>query len=179
MTVKEIIQIADLTAAARALGKDDSTSLTYLDSLEKQQLYRDAIVFLAYDKPVDAAVKWACSCMRTLQDPKLKKRKNPTLDACERWAKAPNDPARWAVKRTSDRSNAAGPSKLLAMAVFLSGGSIAGAGAPETPPPKYAAQKMIAGTVQVSVISYMPQKADERYKRAVAMGRGPRLQAKA
>ena len=60
---------------------------------------------------------------------------------------------------------------LLAMAVFLSGGSVASPGAPETPPPQYAAQKLIAGSVQVAVVSYEPQKAKERYQRALAKGK--------
>ena len=173
MTVKEISEIADLTGGARALVKEDSTSSAYLDSLEKEKLYQDAILFLAYDKPVDAAVKWACDSIREFQDPELKKQKNETLEACEQWAKAPNDEARWAAKQTADKSKARGPTKLVALGVFMSGGSIAGPGAPETPAPKYAAQKLIASAVQVSVISYLPQNADERYKRAVAMGRGP------
>jgi hypothetical protein len=178
MTVKEISEIAELTGGARALVKDDSTSATYLDSLEKEKLYQDAVVFLAYDKPVDAAVKWACECIRELQDPEEKKEKNETLEVCEQWAKAPNDEARWAAKRTSDKSNAQGPTKLLAMGVFMSGGSIVGPSAPVVQPPKYAAQKLIASTVRISVIAYLPQNADERFQRAVAMGRGAGQAAK-
>jgi hypothetical protein len=178
MTVKEIGEVADLSGNARTLIKEDSTSSTYLDSLEKEKLYQDAIVFLAYDLAVDAAVKWACACVRELQPPEAKEQKNETLDACEQWAKAPNDPARWAAKKASDKAKARGASKLIATAVFMSGGSIAGAGAPEIPPPKYLAQKMINGAVQSSVRSYEPQKADERLKRAVAMGRSPGQPAK-
>ncbi len=171
MTVKEISQIAPLSAAARALVKEDSNPSTYLDSLEKQQLYEDGIQFLAYHLAVATAVKWACACVRDLQAPEKKDQKNETLEVCERWAKAPADPTRWEAKKASDQYNAKGPTKLLAMGVFLSGGSIAGPGAPETRPPQYAAQKMIAGSVQIAVISYDPPKGPERYQRAFKMGR--------
>ena len=171
MTVKEISEISDLSGAARALVREDSTPSAYLDSLEKQQLFQDAIRFLAYKLAVDAGVKWACACVRELQSPELKDEKNEPLEAAEQWLKAPGDPARWAARDASGKPKVRGSSKLVAMAVFFSGGSISPPQAPVTPPPPYTAQKMIAGSVEVSVLSYEPAKAAERYKRAVALGR--------
>ena len=170
MTVKELSETADLSGAARALVKDDSTHSSYLDSLEKQELFQDAIRFLAFKLPTDAGVKWASTCVKELRSPENKEKDEP-LDAVDQWVKAPGDPTRWAAKEAGDKAKKAGPSKLVAMAVFLSGGSVASPGAPETPPPKYAAQKMIAGGVQAAVVSFEPQKAKERYKRALDMGK--------
>lgn len=171
MTVKEISETAGLSAEAQALVQEDSTPSTYLDSLEKQKLYQDALKFLAYKMPVDAGVKWACASVRELQSPERKQQKNEPLEASEQWTKTPADQTRWAAKKAADDSKMRGPAKLVATAVFLSGGSIAGPGAPETPPPKYAAQKLIAGSIQIAVVSYTPEKSDERYKRALAIGR--------
>lgn len=171
MTVKETGEKANLSGGALALVQEDSTPSAYLDSLEKQQLYQDAIKFLAQKLAIDVGVKWACAAIRELQSPESKQQKNEPLEACEQWVKAPGDTTRWGAKKASDKSKTGGASKLVAMAVFLSGGSIAGPGAPETPPPEYAAQKLIAGSVRIAVISYTPEKADERYKRALAMGR--------
>jgi hypothetical protein len=173
MTVKEISEAAELTGAAQALVREDSTPSTYLDSLEKaeQPLYEDAIRFLAFQLEVVNGVKWACACVRELQSPEAAQRKNETLDASEQWTRTPTDEARWAAKNVSRKSQARGSSKLIAMAVFFSGGSIAGAGAPETPPPKNLAQKMVAGAVQGAINSYMVEKAEERRKRALEIGR--------
>jgi len=170
MTVKEISETADLSEPARALVKEDSTPSNYLDSLEKQELFPDAIRFLAYKLPTDAGIKWASACVKELRAPEDKEKDEPP-DASDQWIKAPGDPTRWAAKAAADKAKKAGPSKLVAMAVFMSGGSIASPGAPETPPPKYLAQKLIAGTVQVAVVSLEPQKAKERYKRAIAIGK--------
>jgi hypothetical protein len=170
MTVKELSETADLSEPARALVREDSTPASYLDSLEKQELFPDAIRFLAYKLPTDAGVKWASACVKELRAPEDKEKDEP-LDASDQWVKAPGDPTRWAAKKAADNVKKAGPSKLLAMAVFMSGGSIASPGAPETPPPKYVAQKLIAGTVQVAVVSFQPQKAKERYQLALTKGK--------
>jgi hypothetical protein len=171
MTVKEISEVSNLSAAALALVQEDSTPSGYLDSLEKQQLFQDAIRFLAHKLATDAGVKWACACVRELRAPDRKEQKDEPLEASEQWTKTPGDPTRRAAKDAADKAKTTGPSYLAAMAVFLSGGSIAPPEAPETNPPPYSAQKMIAGSVVIAVVSYMPEKAAERYKRALAMGR--------
>jgi len=171
MTVKEITEISGLSAGALALVREDSTSASYLDSLEKQELFQDAIRFLAYKLPTDAGIKWASSCVREMQSPESKQQKDEPLEACDRWIKTPGDPTRWAAKEAADNAKTAGPSKLVAMAVFLSGRSVTPPGAPEAPPPPYVAQKMVAGSIVVAVVSYDPKNAQDRYKKALTMGK--------
>jgi hypothetical protein len=170
MTAKELSETADLSGAARALVKDESTPSAYLDELEKQELYPDAVRFLAFKLPADTAIRWAIACIKELRSPESKKEKDEAVDAADRWVKAPGDETRFAAKEAGGKATK-GDSKLLAMAVFMSGGSLAPAGAPETPPPKYSAQKLIAGGVQVTVVSHEPAKANERYKQALKMGK--------
>jgi hypothetical protein len=170
MTVKELSETAGVSPAASALVKEESTPSTYLESLEKQELYQDAIRFLAYKLPTDAGIKWASSCLKELRAPESKEKDEP-LDAADAWVKAPGDPTRWAAKDSADKVKDAGPSKLVAMAVFMSGGSMTPPGSPETPPPPYVAQKMIAGSVLVAVVSHEPQKSTERYKQALKLGK--------
>jgi len=171
MTAKEISEIAGLSDGARALVQEDSTPSSYLDSLEKQELFQDAIRFLAHKLPTDAGVKWAGKCVRELRAPDTKDQKDEPLEAADQWTKAPGDPTRWAAKEAADKAKTTGPSNLVAMAVFLSGGSVSPPGGPEIPPPEYSAQKMIAGSVLVAVVSYEPQKAKERYQQALKMGK--------
>jgi hypothetical protein len=171
MTVKEISEISGLSAGALALVREDSTSASYLDSLEKQELFDDAVRFLAYKLPTDAGIKWASGCVRELQSPESRQQKDEPLEASDRWVKAPGDPTRWAAKEAVDKAKTAGPSKLVAMAVFLSGGSVSPPGAPETPPPPNVAQKMVAGSIQVAVVGYDAKNAKDRYKKALTMGK--------
>jgi hypothetical protein len=202
MTVKELSETAGVSGAAQALVKEESTPSTYLDSLEKQELYQDAIYFLAYKLPIDAGIKWSSACVKEFRPPasqdqpagkepvgkdqpvgktqppgkdqvpgKEKEEKDEPLEAADQWIKAPGDPTRWAAKEAADKAKKSGPSKLTAMAVFMSGGSMTPAGAPVTPPPQYLAQKMIAASVLVAVVSHEPQKSKERYKKALALGK--------
>jgi hypothetical protein len=170
MTAKELSETADLSGPARALAKDESTPSGYLEELEKQELYTDAVRFLAYKLPTDAGIKWASACMKELRSPESQKEKDEALEAANAWIKTPGDQTRFAAKEAAGKATK-GDSKLLAMAVFMSGGSLAPPGAPETPPPKYSSQKMIAGSVQVTVVSHEPVKANERYKKALKMGK--------
>jgi len=179
MTVKEISQVADLSSPALALVQENSTHSDYLDSLEKKELYKDAIRFLAFKMEVNAGVKWGCKCIRELQPPEKKSEKDEPLEASEQWVKTPGDPTRWAAKEAAGKPNVRGASKMLAMAVFFSGGSIAPPQAPETPPPPNLAQKMIASSVDVNVLSHEPAKATERYKRSLALAKEAEQPAKA
>jgi hypothetical protein len=169
MTVKELSSVSDLSGPALALVQEDSTPAAYLDSLEKHALFQDAVQFLAHKLAVDSGIKWACTCVRELQAPE--QQKDEPLEAAEQWIKTPGDKTRWAAKEAADEAKTTGPGNLAAMAVFLSGGSLAPEPAPATMPPPYSAQKMIAGTVLVAVVGHEPQKAAERYKRALAMGK--------
>ncbi|MEI9971807.1 MAG: hypothetical protein WDO73_06975 [Ignavibacteriota bacterium] len=134
-------------------------------------MYQDAIRFLTYKLPTDAGIKWASACIKELRSPESKQQKDAPLEASDNWVKAQGDPTRWAAKDAADKASDSGPSNLVAMAVWMSGGSLAPAGSPETPPPPYTAQKMIAGAILVVVISHDPQKAKERYQQALKLGK--------
>ena len=171
MTVKEISEISNLSEGARELVREDSTPATYVDSLEKQELFQDAIRFQAHHLATDAGVKWACACARELQPPDRKDKKNESLEAADRWLQAPGDATRWTAKEAAEKGGMESPGDLAAMAVFLSGGSITPPEAPETQAPPYSAQKMLVGSILIAVLADQPEKAGGRYKRALALGK--------
>jgi hypothetical protein len=171
MTVKELSEKAGVSGAAQALVTEESTASTYLESLEKAELYQDAIRFLAFKLPTDAGIKWASSCIKELRSPESKNGKDEPLDASDMWVKAPGDQTRWAARNAADKAKNPGPSNMVAMAVFMSGGSMTPPGSPETPPPPYIPQKFIAGSVLVVVVSHEPEKAKERYQQALKLGK--------
>src|ERR1035441_10667729 len=99
MTVKEISETASLSGPACALVKEDSTPGGYLDSLEKQELYQDAVTFLAYKLPTDAGIKGASACIKELRSPERKEQPDEPLDAADKWVKAPDDTTRRSEER--------------------------------------------------------------------------------
>jgi hypothetical protein len=173
MTTKEISEAANLSAGAHALLREDSTPEVFLAELEKQELYEDAVSFWAHKLTPADGVKWALACMRELESPEQKARKNESLAAADRWVLAPGDDARWAAKNAADKSVDTPPADILAHGIFLSGGSVTPPQSPEIQPPPFAAQKLIAGSVRVTVLTHEPQNAAARYKRALALGRTP------
>ena len=172
MTTKEISEAANLSVNAHALLREDSTPETFSAQLEKQGLYEDAVSFWAHKLSAADGVKWALACIRELESPEQKSRKNPSLEAADRWVAAPGDVTRWAAKDAADKSTETSAADVLAMGIFLSGGSVAPSEAPEVQPPPHAGQKLIAGSVRIAVFSNEPQNAAARYQRALALARG-------
>jgi hypothetical protein len=171
MTTKEIADAANLSHGGYALLREDSTDATFLDSLERESLHDDGIRFLAMKLPVADGIKWALQCARELLLAEKRDRQKETLEAADKWLQAPSDTTRWDAKNTSDRLKAEAPANVIAMAVYLSGGSVAPPGSPSAEPPPLLAQKMVSASVQVSVLSDDLQHLKERNQRALVMGR--------
>ncbi len=175
MTTKEIGKDAGLSAAAQSLANDEQTPAEYVEALEKQELYRDAVEFHAHSVDPQAAVEWAHKCVRELDPPDQKPESAESFSAVEKWLLAPADPLRWGAKDAAEKAQMSSPADLVAMGVFLSGGSLTPAGSPEVPPPKYSSQKLAAGAVLVAVVAHTPEKAKERYRKALELAgyKGP------
>ena len=171
MTNQEIIEVSNLSLNARELAREDLSASRYLAILQDNSLFPDAVSFRAHELPTNRAIEWGAACIRELRAPDKKQEGQGSLDCVERWLKVPNDATRWAAKESADKAGMSSPADLLALAVFFSGGSMTPPGSPETPPPPYAARKMAAGSIVAAVLSQTPEKAAERYKRALALSK--------
>jgi hypothetical protein len=171
MTTKEIADAANLSPGGYSLLREDSTDSTFLDSLDRDGLHEDGIRFLSTKLPIADGVKWALQCARELQPAAKRDAQRETLEAAEKWVQAPSDTTRWDAKNTSDRLKAEPPASIIAMAVYLSGGSVAPPGSPPADPPPLLAQKMVLISIQVSLFSDDVQHLKERNQRALAMCR--------
>src|SRR5690349_21339816 len=138
MTTKEIANAANLSPAGYSLLREDSTDTTFLDNLERDSLNEDAVRFLAMKLSPADGIKWALQCARELQPAEKLDRQRETLDAADKWVQAPSDTTRWDTKNTSERVKAEAPANLVALAVYMSGGSITPPGSPSTEPPPLA-----------------------------------------
>ena len=170
MTTPEISKIAELTAEAQGLANDEMPPAQYLDLLEQHSLFRDAVRFLAHKLEVKKSIEWAHSAAQQLQSPD-RKQGEESLAAAGKWLQKPDDASRWEAKRATDQSGISSAGDCVALAVFFSGGSIAPPEAPETPPPPYFAQRLAADSIVIAVFSHAADRATERYKQALAMGR--------
>jgi hypothetical protein len=171
MTTSELAKIAKLGEEAQALLRDDLGFSKYLALLSEKALYKDAVKFYAHGMPVKVAIKWGQACARDLRAPDQEAKTKPSLDVTEAWLQKPDDKLRWEAKAVADKSGMETAADCVAMAVFFSGGSIAPDKAPAVAPPAYAANKLIAGAIQMAVLSHQPEKAAERYQKALELGR--------
>ena len=170
-TTAEIAKTAEVSGEAQALLREDTTSAQYLDALEKQNLFQDAVRFLASKLAVNVAIRWGHTVVKELAPPEPDPRAEPAMTAVARWLAAPEDTARRAARDAADQSGVDSAAGCLAMAVGLSGGSITPPGAPEVMPPPYSGNRLVAVSIMVAVLSYAPEKAAERYRKALAIGR--------
>lgn len=170
-TTPEIVKNAGLSGQAQEQLRDGITPAQYIDTLEKQELYRDAVGFLAHKMAVPVAIRWAHTCVKELAPPEPDRRAEPAMTATERWLQTPDDTARRNARQASDQSGVDTAAGCLAMAIALSGGSITPPGAPEVIPPPYSANKLAAMSIVIAVLSYTPEKSAERYRKALAIGR--------
>ena len=175
MTIQEIIEVSNLSLNARELAREDLSSSQYLEILQNNSLFQDAVFFRAHELPTHRAIEWGAACIRELRAPDKKQDGQDSLDSVGRWLKTSNDPTRWAAKESADKAGISSPADLLAMAVFFSGGSMTPPGSPDTPPPPYAARKMVAGSIAAAVLSQTPEKAADRYKLALTLSKDDRV----
>lgn len=171
MTTSEILAAANVSEEARALFKPDLGPTGFVRLLESNNLFKDAIQFLAHGLPIDIAVKWAFACSQELLAPAQLELSKASLERVEAWLKAPTDENRWSARQAADKSGLSSPADLIAMAVFFSGASITPPDTPTTPAPPYLASKMVGGAIQLAVLSQKPEQAVDRYRTTLRISR--------
>jgi hypothetical protein len=171
LTTTEILAAANVSEEAKAIFTPDLGPSKFVRLLESDNLFKDAVQFLAHGLPIEIAVKWACACSRELLSPDRLERAKESLDSVEAWLKTPDDNNRWSARGAADKSGLSSPVDLIAMAVFFSGASITPPDTPATPPPPYLANKMVGGAIQLAVLSQKPEQAVERYRTSLRISR--------
>jgi hypothetical protein len=162
----EICRLAEITPVAADVQPEQ-----FLARLVSEQRFPDAVRFLVQTLQADAAVRWACECVRNLQQPDAAEEQKAALRAAEAWLASPDETTRRATKDAADQAGLDTPEGVLAMAVFFSGGSVAPETAPEVPAPARACHRLSAGAVMLAVVSSHPENAPERFQQAIQLGR--------
>ncbi len=173
MTTSELATIAKLSEPALALLRDDLGPSKYIALLSENKLYKDAVKFYAHGMPPKVAINWGLMCSKELGDPATEEKRKPSVTAVENWLKTPEDATRWEAKKVADKSGMETSADCMAMAVFFSGGSITPPekNAPEVQPAPYMSNKFVAGGIEIAVVSFEPAKKEERFQKALDLGR--------
>jgi hypothetical protein len=158
---------------ARALLRDGLTPGQFLDVLVQAQHFPDAVAFLAHALPKREAVWWACRCARqAAAAAPLTPPADAALQAAEAWVADPAEPNRRKAHAAAEAAQLSTPAGCAALAAFLSGGSLA---PPEVktpvPPGEHLTARIVAGSVQLAAVATAPEKAPEKFRAFIALGR--------
>jgi hypothetical protein len=170
LTTLEIAKSAELSGEAKPFVRDDQKPEECARTLADNELFADAIALLAHSRDAADAIKWGYACLKKL-GPAEKPGPDASLEAVEAWMEKPDDDKRRAAGAAAEESGKSRPSDLLALAVFFSGGSITDPDQPPADPPPFVANKMVAGSVQLSVVGHTPEENAERYRTAIQLAK--------
>ena len=150
-------QAAESLARIKAVGQA-------LDLLAKQNLLPDAVQLLAHALPPRKAIWWACQCTREID------LNSQPLVAAERWAIQPTEDHRRACQAAYESAGLQTPGAVVALAVFLSGKSLAPPGLPEVPPDPFHAAKAVAGALLMASVIKQPEQSEDKLRHFLSIG---------
>ena len=168
--VTQIATEAELEPPALQLRRPTYGPREYLDALVEAELLNDALKFLAYLLPRREGVWWGWMCARKTLGEEPLPDDLQALQAAERWISEPTDGHRRDALEAANAATLESPAGCVALAAFLSGGSLAPAGMDEVPPPRYASAKAVYGALVFAAVRDQPEKAPERAREFLGYG---------
>ncbi len=167
---QSIFAVAELSDKAAALLKPDYHPREYISLLADNQLFPDAVRFLAHGLPKREGVWWGWMCARRSAGANPPPKIKAALDATEQWIAQPSEENRRAAHEAAKAADVGTPAGCAALAAFFSGGSLAPPHAPAVPPGEHLTAKAVAGAVIFAAIVTEPEKAPEKFKNFLAQG---------
>ncbi|SPF34064.1 putative secreted protein [Candidatus Sulfopaludibacter sp. SbA4] len=165
-----ICAVAELGPDAMALLLPDQKPPDFVAALVDQQLYPDAVRFLAHALPKREAVWWGwISARRAAGEhppPKIK----AALEATERWIAQPTEENRRAAHAAAEHAQFGTAAGCAGLGAFFSSGSLAPPEAPVVPPGDYLTAKAISGAVNFAAMGGEPREAPEKFRSFIAQG---------
>jgi hypothetical protein len=166
----EVCRAVPLSPEAKALLKPQQTVKQLLDELLAKQDAEHAGKLLAHALPKRAAVWWGCQCVRQVPAAAPTPESKAALAAAERWVSAQDEDSRRAAQAAAEKAGYDSPAGIVALAAYLSSGSLAPADLPEVPPAEGLTADAVAGAVNLAAVLTEPEKAPERLKKFFALG---------
>jgi hypothetical protein len=170
-TVAEICGASELSDEALTLLADRQVPKEYVELLMEQELYPDAVRFLAHALPKREAVWWAWVCARRAAGEEPPDDIQAVLEATRQWIAEPTDGHRRAAMELAEQVGFDKPAGSAALAAFFSGESLAPADVEQpVPPGEYMAAKAITGCILLATVGTEPERAGEKFQDFVQQG---------
>lgn len=148
----QITPFFKLSDAAAPLLDEEAPPERFFSALRDAEAHDDAIQFLSCALPRRVAIAWGRDCVgRTAKSVRLTPADTAAYSAVGAWLDDATDERRWVCFDAANASEYKSAESVLALAVYLSGGSLAAPGCPQpVPPPPEVAGKMVATALAVA-----------------------------
>jgi hypothetical protein len=153
-----------------ALLKEELTPKEYFALLSQNELFEDAVRFLAHALPKREAVWWAWVCARRTAGAEPAPKIKTSLEATEKWIAQPNDGNRRAAMQAAETAEFKTAAGCAGLAAFFSGGSLGPPDVAPVPPGEHLTAKAVAGAVILAAVATEPEKAAEKFRAFLQQG---------
>jgi hypothetical protein len=169
-TAAAVHAAAELSEEAAAFLKAGRPPRDYVETLIRNELYDDAVGFVAHVLAPRESVWWAWSCARDAAGQKPPAGVAAVLEAVRRWIVEPSDANRRAAGEAAEAIEYEFPAGMAGLAAFMCGDTLGPADAPPAPPPPGAAAQAIAGCICMAAAAGDPADIGARFKLFIARG---------
>jgi hypothetical protein len=144
---REIAAEVKLTEPARAVLAGVNEPGLFLAQIIEKRLYPDAVRFTAHRLPKASSVWWGCLCAWEVSRGALSPAAEAVFKCIMSWLGEPTEELRREAEKLADAVGADTPAGMLALAVFMSGDSIAPPDLPKVTPKAHLSASLVANAV--------------------------------
>jgi predicted component of type VI protein secretion system len=159
-----------LSDSAKELLKEGMKPEEYLDLVIENELYPDAVRFLAFWLPRPKAIEWGCDCVEEALAETMTPLEKSALAAARKWSKEPNESHCRAAEKAAIDTDYSGAASWLALGAFWSGDSLAPADLPPVPPGEALTAEAITGALMLAATHGKAHQAFDRYRSFLRIG---------
>jgi hypothetical protein len=158
-----VAAIAPLSDEAKTVLNPAHSPREYVAALNATYLGVDAMKVIAFSLARREAVWWAAQCVKAVPALVAEPALADAVKAVEAWCANPTDELRRACYTASEVAEMKNPAGCVAMAVFLTEGSLGPPHVAVIPPPPNLGPGMAGSAVQLAAVVKFPEKANEKY----------------
>jgi hypothetical protein len=155
---------------AQQLVTDDRRPQEILDSLVAADHLADAIRFFALALPKRSSIWWGTLCAWNAYGAQLTGEDLAALETTLSWLRSPGEINRRAAEAAGRKASVRRPAGALAMAAFMSGGSISRPDLPFVEPGPQATARLVAGAILLAAVLREPLQYRDHYRQYLAIG---------
>jgi hypothetical protein len=169
-TAAEVCDRIDFDDDTQSLLRPEMTPREFLDLLTKEERYPAAVQFLSRALPKPEAIWWGLLCVREAVGKDPSPRARAALEGVERLGleserrEPPRDHA------IGEAAGLATPAGSLAMATFVTGGSLGPENVAPVPPPEELTSRLVGAAVLIAAFSKDPGETPGNYRNYLQKG---------